>query len=50
MGRPGRKRLAIDLPLSVHKSLTNVAKLRNETVTKILVRLIIAFLVKDLKK
>ena len=47
MGRPGRKRLAVDIPVGWHKKLQDIAKNRNETVTKQIWRLIAEFIKKQ---
>jgi hypothetical protein len=33
MSRPGRKRLAVDIPLHIHKKIEEYAKKRNITIT-----------------
>ena len=47
MGRQGRKRLAVDIPIGWHKKLQEIAKDRNETVTKQIWRLIAEFIKKQ---
>ncbi len=47
--RNGRKRLQIDIPEDLHVSLNLVAKKRNITVTRYVVRALIRFLLEESK-
>lgn len=46
--RDGRKRLAVDIPISVHKDLKEVAQVYNCTMTKLVIRLLVR-LIKEYK-
>lgn len=41
MGRLNRKRLAVDIPVDLHKALDKLAKIRNCTMTKLVIRSLI---------
>jgi len=46
MPRKGKKRLTCDIPENVHKLLSEIAELRNITITKLILRQI-AILIKN---
>lgn len=47
--RVGRKRLAVDLPIALHESLKVVAKSRNMTLTKYIIRALIRYSMNETK-
>lgn len=47
--RKGRKRLQVDIPEDLHASLNVVAKKRNITVTRYVVRALMRFLLEESK-
>jgi len=49
MGRFGRKRLAVDLPIEIHMELMKMAEKYNITLTKYLLRLIVEKLIQEKK-
>jgi predicted HicB family RNase H-like nuclease len=47
--RIGRKRLSVDIPIRLHESLTIVAKSRNITLTKYIIRALIRYSLNETK-
>ena len=47
MSRPGRKRLSMDLPDKIHSRVKGLARRRNCTVTKWVLRAIIAQIIEE---
>ena len=45
--RQGKKRLAVDIPIEVHKQLAELAQRHNITITKLILKLITIKLIKD---
>ena len=45
MSRPNRKRLSVDLPINIHKELMKIARHRNITLTKYILRSVLSYAV-----
>jgi hypothetical protein len=49
VSRKGRKRLAVDIPISIHEDLRNIAAKHNLTMTRLIIRLIMELIKYDSK-
>lgn len=47
MSRPGRKRLAVDMPLHIFKRVKDYAKRRNITMTKFIARALLEAIIRE---
>lgn len=43
MSRPNRKRLSVDIPIKVHAELIKIARNRNVTLTKYILRALLTY-------
>jgi hypothetical protein len=49
MSRPGRKRLAVDIPLALHEALKKYASMRNITISHYVIRTLFRQIKKEIQ-